>query len=103
MQGVNAPPAESVSGIRYRSWQELVRENLRSKPFGNRLGELTGSWLGSALMSGLISVLLVAMADGFKTGDVTTFSLYTWMAITAAFGSWAVLAVGKFCEGVESD
>jgi hypothetical protein len=95
--------AEPPPGIRYRSWQELVRENLRGKPVGNRLGELTGSWLGSAILSCLISVVLIAMADGFNTADVNVLSLYTWMAVIATLGSWSVLAVGKFCEGIESD
>jgi hypothetical protein len=93
---------EPTPGIRFRTWQEMVRENLRAKSVGNRIGELTGGWLAAAILSGLLSVAFIAGADSFHT-DVTTLSLYTWMAISATFGSWAVLTVGKFCEGIESD
>jgi len=93
---------QTTSGIRMRSWQEMVRENLRAKPIGTRIGELTGGYVAAAILSGLISVALIAGVDQFNP-DMTTLSLYTWLAISSTLGSWAVLSVGKFCEGVESD
>jgi hypothetical protein len=101
VQSLSAP-AVPASGIRFRSWQELVRENLRSKSAGMRLGELTGGWVAAAILCGLLSFALVAAADSLQP-DVETMTLYTWLAISSTFGSWAVLAVGKFCEGLESD
>jgi serine/threonine protein kinase len=94
--------AQNSSGIRMRSWQEMVRENLRAKPVGTRIGELTGGYFAAAILSGLISVALVAGVDQFNP-NMATLSLYSWLAISSTLGSWAVLTVGKFCEGVESD
>lgn len=93
---------QNTSGIRMRSWQEMVRENLRAKPIGTRIGELTGGYFAAAILSGLISVALIAAVDQFNP-NMATLSLYSWLAISSTLGSWAVLSVGKFCEGVESD
>ena len=93
---------QNTSGIRMRTWQEMVRENLRAKPAGTRIGELTGGYFAAAILSGLISVALIAAIDQFNP-DVTTLSLYTWLAVSSTLGSWTVLTVGKFCEGVDSD
>jgi serine/threonine protein kinase len=102
VQGLSVQPEVNTPGVRIRSWQELTRESLRAKPMGQRVGELTGAWLAAALLCGLMSVAFIAAADRLQT-DVSTLSLYTWLAISSTFGSWAVLTVGKFCEGIESD
>jgi len=102
VKGVSQSPPEPASGIRFRSWQELVRENLKAKQLGVRLGELSGSWIAAAIIAALVSVVMIAAADQFDT-NIDTLSLYAWLAIASTFGAWAVLAVGKFCEGVESD
>jgi hypothetical protein len=102
VQGINTPTAEVSSGIRFRSWQELVRENLKGKPLGIRLGELSGSWLVAAIISALVSVVMIAAGDHLHT-NVDTLSLYAWLAISATLGAWAVLAVGKFCEGLQGE
>jgi hypothetical protein len=102
VQGSQASPPEATSGIRFRSWQELVRENLRGKPLGVRLGELSGAWLAAAVIAALLSVVMIAASDQFAS-EIDTLSAYAWLAVATTLGTWAVLAVGKFCEGVESD
>lgn len=93
---------EPTPGIRFRSWQEMVRENLRGKPFGVRLGELTGGYVAAAILSALVSVVLIAVVSQSNV-DVSSLSLYAWLVISSTLGAWAVLTVGKFCEGIESD
>jgi hypothetical protein len=102
VQALSAGPTESLSGIQFRTWQELVRENMRAKPLGVRLGELSGSWLGAAVIASLVSLVMVAAADKFDT-NVDSLLQYAWLAVSATLGAWGVLAVGKFAEGSDSD
>lgn len=102
VQALSVSSPEPSTGIRFRSWQELTREQLRAKPLGDRVGELTGSWIGAALVNALLAIVMVAIADKLVS-TVDAASYYAWLTVSATLGTWAVLAVGKYCEGVEGE
>jgi hypothetical protein len=92
----------NTSGITFRSWQEMTRDRLRGKSSPERITELLGSWLAAAFICALIGVVMLVVTDQFAP-NLQSVSIYTWLTLSATLGSWCILAVGKFCEGSESD
>lgn len=99
---LQSSPSPPPTGISFRSWQEMVRDQLRGKPWNLRIGELLGSWLTAAMICALLGLVMIVVVDRFSP-SVDMIATYTWLTISSALAAWAVLAVGKFCEGVESD
>ena len=99
---LQSPPINSTGGIQFRSWQEMVRDQLRGKPLNLRLGELFGSWLSAALVCALMGLVMIVVGDRLSA-SIDVLALYAWLTLSATLAAWAVLAVGKWCEGVESD
>jgi serine/threonine protein kinase len=91
-----------TGGLRIRSWHEMLRDRLRGKTPHERLQELVSSWLAAGFVAALLGVLLLLLNDQFETNQ-QSITLYAWITLSAATTSGAILAVGKWCEGVESD
>jgi serine/threonine protein kinase len=99
---LQARPTPPQTGITFRSWQEMVRDQLRGKAWNIRMGELLGSWLMAAVICALLGLVMIVVVDQFAP-SVDVLATYTWLTISAVLASWCVLTVGKFCEGIESD
>ncbi len=80
----------------------MTRDRLRGKSTHERITELLGSWLAAAFICALIGVVMLVVTDQFAP-NIQSVSIYTWLTLSAILCSWCVLAVGKFCEGSESD
>ncbi|HJN11010.1 MAG TPA: serine/threonine-protein kinase [Pirellulaceae bacterium] len=88
--------------IRKRKWRQIAQDELRSKHGTERLTELNGSFLVSAIAASLLGFVMLQVGNIQileSTTAVYAWSLYAWLAITCAACSWAILAVGKKWEG----
>jgi serine/threonine protein kinase len=88
---------------RRRKWRQIARDELRSKHGTERLTELNGSFLVSAIAASVLGFVIlqvgnINMLDG---GSVYAWSLYAWLAIMCAACTWTILVVGKKWEGYE--
>ncbi len=91
------------AAFRKRKWRQLARESLQAKHGTERLTELNGSFLTSAVAASLLGfvMLWVGQVSILQNATVYAWSLYAWLAITCAACSWVILAVGKRWEGQE--
>jgi hypothetical protein len=76
---------------------ELMRM-VAQKPLRERLTELTGSMLLSAVIAAVTSMVLLLLV----TGSVPVSS-YAWLASVGTLGSWFVMVPAKFFEGKVED
>lgn len=83
--------------------REQARQTLARKPLGERLSEVTGSLLMSAIACAVLClIILVAVGHGITAGG-QTWNLYAWLTMTSVIGSWSILGLGKFWELSEGD
>jgi hypothetical protein len=96
--GQTLPVSSEIMAGRRRRWQEAAREIIRHRAPSEKLAELTGSLLLSALVVAVLTaVSSVIAADRFRN---LNFAAYVaWFAVTATLGTWALLATGKALEG----
>ena len=83
---------------RRQNWKAQLQQHVADKPTRDRLTELLGSMLVSAVIASSLAMLGVAFI-----ADTFTFELYLWMAIVATLGSWAVMIPTKLGEGRVED
>jgi len=83
---------------RRRKWQESARECLRKKTGSERLGELSGSLLMAAIVSVVLSLVMMMVGNVPVNGSVFSWIIFSWLAITSTAGAWGVLATGKLWE-----
>lgn len=88
------PPARRSPG-------ELPVEAMVVKPMRERVAELVGSLLGSALVA-LTVCLVMVMLGGFRS-HLPRPEQTAWLAIMSVAGAWAVLLPSKFWEGSRGD
>jgi len=88
------PPARRSPG-------ELPAEALVVKSPRERVTELVGSLLGSALVA-LTVCLVMVMLGGFRS-HLPRPEQTAWLAIMSVAGAWAVLLPSKFWEGSRGD
>jgi len=97
------PPSNSVPGVgarrsRYVSWQELGRQSLRKKPARQRVTELIGSLLTSAVAIAIMGLVWL-MGDYDLTDPLTAWaSRYAWLTLSSIVGAWTVLVAQKYWE-----
>lgn len=84
-------------------WRQAALRRLAQKTLGERLAELTGSWLVSAAVVGVLSLVMLLAAGFSFDGSVQSWAFFTWFAMTAIAGAWTVLTVSKFWEGDTGD
>lgn len=106
---VGGPFAETQAPPRRRRrpprvhWRDQARESLRQKTFGQRCAELTGSFLMSAIVSAVLSLIILVAGGRKLDASVYTWTFFTWLAISSVVGSWVILTLAKFWEGHEGD
>jgi len=90
-----------TAAARKRKWRHIARDAMRSKHGTERLTELNGSFLVSAVAASLLGfvMLWVGQISILENADVYAWSLYAWLGIICAACSWAILTVGKQWEG----
>jgi hypothetical protein len=86
-----------------RKLQEVAREQLARKSLGERLTELTGSMLMSALVVGVVSFLALIVTETPINDSVQTWTSFTWLSIVSLLGTWLLLIPAKLWEGSEGD
>jgi hypothetical protein len=103
------PPATPVSRYARKmrekriraSWRAKAYEDLSAKPFREKLSELLGSMLMSAIYAAL-AALVAPVVLGLTTNSASV-ATYLWLAIVGTLGSWAVIIPTKFTEGKLED
>jgi hypothetical protein len=86
------------SGWRSVSWEEQGRRVLREKTAGDRVGELTGSMLSSALIAGVLTIAMTAIGGEALNNSAEPLAGPAWLWLCTMLGSWLVLGAGKFFE-----
>lgn len=76
---------------------QLSREIFHRRSVTDRAQELVGSMLLSALVVGVLSVLMLVIGN---TGGASSLA---WMAITSVVGTWMLLLIGKVFEQGDGD
>ncbi|WP_425617182.1 protein kinase [Anatilimnocola sp. NA78] len=105
LAGTSASPIPSPDAMRpipqrrTFSLETHGRHALSMKTAGDRVGELSGSMLASAVISAVLCLLmLVVNGENLQHGGVATWTFYAWLTITSTAGSWLALLAGKFWE-----
>ncbi|ADB17440.1 serine/threonine protein kinase [Pirellula staleyi DSM 6068] len=105
---VQLPPQQASAkskknGWRPISWQQQGRELLRMRTLSDRVAELSTSMLGSAMVAGVLTLVMLAIMG--ESLDQTPAALVKagWVFTATTLGSWIVLAVGKFQETADGD
>ncbi|HAA68687.1 MAG TPA: hypothetical protein DCE55_06095 [Planctomycetaceae bacterium] len=81
------------------SWQQVARTALREKDSGERFTELSGTLLLSAIVVGIVSLVMLIAAGQPIDGSIDMFARFAWLATVSMAGSWVVLMSCKFWEG----
>ncbi|MHB8969824.1 MAG: serine/threonine-protein kinase [Pirellulaceae bacterium] len=84
-------------------WRERARECLQHKPAGQRLTEVTGSFLMAAIVSAVLCLIILVAGGRKLDASVDTWTFYAWLTVTSAVGTWLVLGLAKFWEGTDGD
>jgi len=84
-------------------WRDQARESLRRKPLGQRLAELTGSFLMAAIVSAVLGLVILVAGGRRLDASVDTWTFFTWLTVSSIAGAWIVLGLAKFWEGHEGD
>ncbi|MFO7901979.1 MAG: serine/threonine-protein kinase [Pirellulaceae bacterium] len=111
--GRGGPAARAASGEesgdrrRRRSsrvyWRERARQALAQKPIGQRMSELTGSFLMAATVSAVLSLIILVAVGHDLSASLQVWSLYAWLTMTTVVASWLILGLSKCWESAEGD
>jgi len=74
------------------NWRERANRQLVERPLRERLSEL----FGAMLLSAIVVTVAALVAPVLGMGGLAT---YLWLAIVGTLGTWAVLIPAKFVEG----
>lgn len=97
------PQAKPSTPKKRRKWHEVAREQLSRKTYGERLTELTGSMLMSAVVVAVVSYLSMIVAGTPVDGSTRTLSNFAWISIMSLLGTWSLLIPAKMWEGSDGD
>ena len=64
-----------------------------------RFGELSGSFLMAAVVSGVMSLAMMVVGNVPLDESAYTWIIFAWLALSSTVGAWGVLAIGKLWEG----
>lgn len=84
--------------FRRKRWQDSARDMLRRRSPTEKMAELTGSLLMSAICAIVLSVVMMLIGAKQFDGSVHTLAFFAWFATTTTLGAWFVLASGKAME-----
>ena len=88
---------------RRKHWKQEARERLARKHNGERVTELSGALITSAVASLVLCFVMTLLMRGETLGDVFTWTLYAWFSLTSILGAWVILAIAKFWESDEGE
>jgi hypothetical protein len=83
---------------RHVSWENEYRGVMRMKTAADRVGELAGSMLAAAFISGIVTALAVMLGQEAIDNGGHPASGAAWLWVSTTLGSWLVLAAGKLWE-----
>jgi hypothetical protein len=81
--------------------RENPADALVLKPVRERVTELFGSLLGSAMVVVILCLVMVIL-NSFR-GMAPQPEQFAWLSVVSALGAWAILIPSKFWEGVQGD
>jgi serine/threonine protein kinase len=100
-------PAEATLADRLqgrRKWQQLARDQRAVRPLAQKMAEVTGSLLVSAIIAAILSVCIMIFAGHSLQGSLYQWGpQLAWLAICGIAASWAVLIPAKLWEAREGD
>ena len=70
---------------------------------GQRLTELTGSFLMAAIVSAVLCLIILVAGGRPLDASVDTWTFYAWLTVTSTVGAWLVLGLAKLWEGTDGD
>jgi hypothetical protein len=106
------PPVTYAAAIHQRAqarrttledWRHAMRRRMAEKSPAIRISELAESLLMSAIVVGVLSLVLIMAAGVSLDGSVGSWAFFVWFTLTAIAGAWTVLAVSKLWEGRDGD
>ena len=83
--------------------KEVLYRHIGTRPQSDRLAELTSSFMSSAIVCGVVCLLVLSFASDQFENAIRWWSFFTWMTVTSIAGAWLVLAAGKVWEGADGD
>jgi len=87
-----------------RGWKETCQSSLRAKSKRQRIMELTGSMLMSALVIAVLGIVSLIVANQELSTDIVSWApTYAWLTLTCVAGTWSILMVSKAWEGFKPD
>src|SRR5262245_8497566 len=89
---------QSSSAARPISWEHQGRLLLCEKTAGDHVGELTGSMLSAAVISGILTFIMSAIGGDALMHSADKLAGPLWLWLMTTIGSWLVLFAGKACE-----
>ncbi|MBI2479699.1 MAG: serine/threonine protein kinase [Planctomycetia bacterium] len=101
--GVSASMHKQRRTYRRKHWKQEIREQLARKHNGERVTELSGAMITSAVASLILCFVMTLFMRGEALADVFTWTLYAWLSLTCIVGAWMILAVAKFWEADEGE
>jgi len=80
------------------SWEEQGRLLLCEKTAGDHVSELAGSMLGSAIIAGILTLVMTAIGGPSMDDSANPLAGPTWLWLMTTVGTWLVLGTGKWFE-----
>ncbi len=84
-------------------WRKEVRQAIRGKLASERIAELSGSLLFSAITAAVVTLVALLLQGETLDGSVSGWAVYVWLTVTTIAGAWILLTLGKFWEGSDGD
>jgi serine/threonine protein kinase len=90
--------AEQREALTSPGFELRLRNHLANRPKADKMADLTGALLASAVIVGALGVLSLAIL-GVDLNGITEWSSYTWTVLLAVGGGWSLLALGQRWQG----
>ncbi len=84
-----------------RSTDTHVRTMRSERTSGERTAEWLGSLLGSAVICGLFSTVVMLAAGRPVNDSIDNWSFFTWLTLTTIGAAWSLLSLGRYWERCE--
>ena len=94
-----APPKP----ISFRQWKVAKRASLAQLPKRQIVGEISGGWLGSAAVIGVVSVLAALFQIGSGEPPQALMIGMIWAALVSLLTAWIAIGFGKRWQFEEGD
>lgn len=96
------PPGARRAAKRERKRSKrMLRKALATKPLGQRLAELNGSFLSAAIVAGVVSFGTAWLCDFSPQNEATFWAFVTWLALSSMISVWCLLAFAQFTPATD--